>query len=270
MSEVKSPLRYPGGKSRLIKTISGISPKDFKEYREPFVGGGSVFLKIMQDYPGRTYWINDLYYDLFCFWDCCRVSGREIRLRIEELRNRFGTDGKSLHRYLVENIAAMEPVDKAVAFFILNRITFSGTSLSGGFSNAAFNTRFTDSSIDRMEDVSKFLQGKSLNITNMDFAEVLTGGNSDVFTFLDPPYYSATDSALYGKNGELHKGFDHERLAAELQHCKHRWLMTYDDCTYIRDLYKDFNIKEFELMYGMRNVSKDADMKGREIFISNF
>ncbi len=46
--------------------------------------------------------------------------------------------------------------------------------------------------------------------------------------------------------------------------------MTYDDCEYIRELYKDFNIKEFELMYGMRNVSKNADMKGKEIFISNY
>ena len=270
MSEVKSPLRYPGGKSRLVKTISEICPKDFKEYREPFVGGGSVFLKIMQDYPGRIYWINDLYYDLFCFWIWCKSSSYGIRVRVEELRKKFGDDGKALHKYLVENIANMKPIDKAAAFFVLNRITFSGTSLSGGFSNAAFKTRFTDSSIDRMENVSDFLQNKFLNITNLDFAEVLAGGNGDTFTFLDPPYYSATDSALYGKNGELHKGFDHERLAAELQHCEHRWLMTYDDCEYIRELYKDFNIKEFELMYGMRNVSKDADMKGKEIFISNY
>ena len=118
--------------------------------------------------------------------------------------------------------------------------------------------------------MGEILQGKDLTITNEDFAFVLAGGDSSVFTFLDPPYYSATDSALYGKNGELHKGFDHERLARELNGCKHRWLMTYDDCDYIRELYKDFNIKEFELMYGMRNVNKDADMKGKEIFIFNY
>ena len=164
----------------------------------------------------------------------------------------------------------MSPLNKAVAFFVLNRITFSGTSLSGGFSKSAFETRFTDSSIERLKSMGQVLQGKDLTITNEDFSSVLTGGNSSVFTFLDPPYYSATGSALYGKNGELHKGFDHERLAETLRDCNHRWLMTYDDSEYIRELYKDFNIKEFELMYGMRNVSKNADMKGREIFIFNY
>ena len=162
----------------------------------------------------------------------------------------------------------MSPTDKAVAFFILNRITFSGTSLSGGFSNGAYEKRFTESSIVRMCDMSSLL--KNAEITNEDFSAVLSGGDGDVFTFLDPPYYSATDSALYGKNGQLHKGFDHERLSEELRECKHRWLMTYDDCEYIRNLYKDFNIKEFELMYGMRNVRKSADMKGNELFISNY
>lgn len=265
---IKSALRYPGGKSRLVDTISNIAPKDFKSYREPFLGGGSVFLRIVQDYPGRKYWINDLYYDLYCFWVACRNDIVGLHNRVCELKAKWEGDGRGLHKYLVENIGDMPLIDKAAAFFVLNRITFSGTILSGGFSNGAYEKRFTDSSIARMVDMSSLLKG--VDITNEDFAVVLAGGNGDTFTFLDPPYYSATDSALYGKNGELHKGFDHERLAVELQHCKHRWLMTYDDCEYIRELYKDFNIKEFELMYGMRNVSKNADMKGKEIFISNY
>lgn len=266
----KSPLRYPGGKNRLVKIISEIAPKDFNEYREPFLGGGSVLLKIMEDYPGRKYWGNDLYYDLFCFWDMTQKNPKELVKRIKVVKEKWGDNGKELHRYLVDNIASMSPIDKAVAFFVLNRITFSGTSLSGGFSKAAFETRFTDSSIERLATMCEILQGKDLTITNEDFASVLAGGDSSVFTFLDPPYYSATDSALYGKNGELHKGFDHERLAKALKGCNHRWLMTYDDCDYIRELYKDFNIKGFELMYGMRNVSKNADMKGKEVFISNY
>lgn len=46
--------------------------------------------------------------------------------------------------------------------------------------------------------------------------------------------------------------------------------MTYDDCEYIRELYKDFNIKEYELMYGMNNVGNKTGLKGNEIFISNY
>ena len=92
----------------------------------------------------------------------------------------------------------------------------------------------------------------------------------NVFIFMDPPYYTATKSALYGRNGELHKGFDHERFAEEVKRCKHKWLITYDDCEYIRQMYKDYKIIPFNLMYGMRNVSKENTMKGNEIIITNY
>ena len=63
---LKSPLRYPGGKSKAVKNILPLVPY-FEEYREPFVGGGSVFLSLLQKYPEKKYWINDLYLDLFSF-----------------------------------------------------------------------------------------------------------------------------------------------------------------------------------------------------------
>ena len=57
---IKSPLRYSGGKSRVVKIIAPLIP-EFDEYREPFVGGGSVFVYLKQKYPNKKYWINDLY-----------------------------------------------------------------------------------------------------------------------------------------------------------------------------------------------------------------
>jgi len=51
---------------------------------------------------------------------------------------------------------------------------------------------------------------------------------------------------------------------------KHKWLITYDDCPFIRSLYSFANIKEWNLTYGMRNVGKNVNQKGNEIFISNF
>lgn len=107
-------------------------------------------------------------------------------------------------------------------------------------------------------------------ITNFDYEKVLEKDGKNVFIFLDPPYYSATKSALYGKNGKLHKGFDHERFAKILKNVTHKWLITYDDSEYIRDLFSFANIKEWNLTYGMRNVNKNSNRNGNELFISNY
>jgi DNA adenine methylase len=91
-----------------------------------------------------------------------------------------------------------------------------------------------------------------------------------VFIFRDPPYFSAAKSALYGKNGKLHKGFDHERFAKVMKNCNHKWLITYDNSDYIKDLFNFANIVEWNLMYGMRNIIQSSDQLGKEIFITNF
>jgi len=71
---IKSPLRYPGGKSRAINIIANLIP-DFEEFREPFVGGGSVFIYAKQKFKDKKFWINDLYFDLYKFWE---VSQKDI------------------------------------------------------------------------------------------------------------------------------------------------------------------------------------------------
>ena len=270
---VKTPLRYPGGKSRVAQLLVSLMP-EFKEYREPFLGGGSVFLTAKQERPNARYWVNDLYYDLFCFWADARDNMPKLVSDTKVIRDAYLTledGGRKLHEKLTEKIEqyATDSIHaKAVAFFILNRITFSGTSLSGGYSQESFDKRFTASSIERLQKIAPVIQGTKL--TCSDYSELLHAPGDDVFIFLDPPYYTATKSALYGKNGELHKGFDHERLAAELKDCPHKWMMTYDNCDYIKELYKDFNIIPFEFAYGMRNAVPGNNMTGKEVLITNY
>ncbi|MDR1846609.1 MAG: hypothetical protein LBR17_00610, partial [Bacteroidales bacterium] len=79
-----------------------------------------------------------------------------------------------------------------------------------------------------------------------------------------------TKSALYGKNGNLHKSFDHERFANVMKNCKHKWLITYDDSEYIRDLFSFANIQSWNLTYGMRNLTEHSNQKGNELFITNY
>lgn len=263
---IKSPLRYPGGKSKVVNIIAKLIP-DFKEFREPFVGGGSVFIYLKQIFPSRTFWINDINQNLYHFWNECKENPDKLIETIHELRATYN-DGKELYKFLSENIVFFNDIKKAAAFFIINRITFSGTTESGGFSNAAFHKRFTDSSIERVKSLSKILV--NTKISNLDYEEVILADGNDVFLFLDPPYYSAKKSALYGKNGALHRIFDHERFANVMRQTKHKWLITYDDSDYIRNLFSFANIKSWTLTYGMRNVNKNSNRLGKELFIYNY
>ena len=263
---IKSPLRYPGGKSRAIDTIAKIIP-DFDEFREPFLGGGSVFVYVKQRFPNKKFWINDLYSELYKFWEMTQKDVDNLIAKVYEWKTKY-TIGKELYHFLNENLGKFNDLERAAAFFVYNRITFSGTTLSGGYSEGAFTGRFTESSIKRLNDLAKIINGSL--ITNYDYEEVIKKEGDNVFIFLDPPYYSATKSALYGKNGHLHKSFDHKRFAENMKNCQHKWLITYDDSEYIRNLFSFAHITSWNLTYGMRNITENSDQKGKELFISNY
>ena len=263
---IKSPLRYPGGKSRAVETIAKLIP-DFDEFREPFLGGGSVFVYVKQRFPNKKYWINDLYAELYKFWEMAQKDINALISKVYEWREQYPI-GKELFQFLNENHESFDDLEKAAAFFIYNRITFSGTTLSGGYSEGAFMGRFTESSIKRLNDLAAVINGST--ITNYDYEELVKKEGENVFIFLDPPYYSATKSALYGKNGNLHKSFDHKRFAENMKKCKHKWLITYDDSEYIRNLFSFANITPWNLTYGMRNITENSNQNGKELFISNY
>jgi len=263
---IKSPLRYPGGKSRAVNLISTLLPK-FDEFREAFIGGGSVYVYLKQKFPEKKFWVNDLHFPLFKFWEMCGQDVDVVIKKVYQWRNKF-SDGKELHKFLTENISGFNGLETAAAFFIFNRITFSGTTESGGFSEQAFSGRFTESSIQRLKQFGELIS--KTKITNLDFQQVIEQKGKNVFLFLDPPYYSATKSALYGKNGNMHKNFDHIRFANTMKNCDHKWLITYDDSEFVRKQFSFANIIEWDLTYGMKNITETSNQIGKELFISNY
>jgi DNA adenine methylase len=269
MLKIKSPLRYPGGKSRAIDQILPQLPPEIAEYREPFIGGGSVFLAIqylLGDSVDR-YWINDLNPDLYCFWKYSRDSIDSLVEAVKTMKQKY-PNGRELFQDLTRSDLQLSEFDRAVRFFILNRITFSGTVDSGGYSQQAFERRFTDSSIDRLQLLSPSLA--QTKITNQDYEHLLVSPGKRVFIFLDPPYFSATKSKLYGVKGNLHTNFDHERFAEQMRTCPHQWLITYDDSPEIRQLFSFAKITEWTLQYGMNNYKQSLAAAGRELFIKNY
>lgn len=264
----KSPLRYPGGKSKAIDQIIPLIPSDFDEFREPFVGGGSVFIAVKQLIKSNAIFkINDLNHDLYCFWTNVKDNVSELIKEITQVK-KSAANGKELFTFYMVNDKELSSLEKAVRFFVLNRITFSGTVDSGGYSQQAFDRRFTQSSIDRVKLISPLI--KDVQISYGDYEELLFQEGENVFIFLDPPYLKPAKSRLYGKNGFLHTSFDHKRFAENMRMCKHKWLITYDDNSEIRRLFDFANIYEWELQYGMNNYKQDKARKGCELFISNY
>lgn len=271
MSFIKSPLRYPGGKSRAIKFLYQYFPNDFKVYKEPFFGCGSVGIYIAQIMKNTKIYANDLNYELYCFWHSLKMHPNKLIEGIIELKNKFKI-GKELYDFILYrrdfNLSTLE---RGIDFFILNRITFSGIVDSGGFSQKAYESRFTMSSIDRLKNNHKIIKNFNFSCDNFfDFVDSNLDSQKDTFIFLDPPYYSSVKSKLYGKKGILHSNFNHEKFRNYLYKIKSKFLLTYDNCDYIRELYKDFYTLEWDLQYGMNNYKqKKADI-GKELLISNY
>ncbi|WP_120945974.1 DNA adenine methylase [Helicobacter labacensis] len=269
MGYLKSPLRYPGGKSRALKALKAYFLSDFKEYREPFFGGGSVGIYLAQTHLSvEKFYANDLNYDLYCFWQVLKTQGDRLIDAIQQIKEAHA-DGRALYHVLLgRRQQKLSDFQRAVDFFILNRICFSGVVDSGGYSQKAYESRFTQTSIERLRPIQNVV--KKFSFTADHYAELLQKDGDGVFVFLDPPYDNAAQSRLYGKKGDLHTTFNHEHLCACLKRTQHKFLLTYGDSPAIRELYKDFLIREFQVQYGMNNYKQDKAPAGKELLISNF
>ena len=275
---LKTPLRYPGGKSKAIKTLSQWYPKIISEYREPFIGGGSIAIDITKSNPDIPVWINDLYVPLYNFWVQLRDRGEELSERVREEKQNTLDEGepdkvtakaKDLFNKYKEEIDTYDDFEKAVAFFVMNKCSFSGLTENSTFSQTASNSNFSLVGADKLRDFSKLIQ--HWKITNLDYSEVMNeDGSDDTFVFLDPPY--DIKDFLYGKNREMHRSFDHDKFAEEVYKCKHKFMITYNLNDRLCQLYKDYNLKEWKLRYSMAHrgdKGTDENIK-TELLITNY
>jgi DNA adenine methylase len=234
-----SPLRYPGGKNRAMKEIYSVIPINEKVLCSPFLGGASVELACSTRMEVRGY---DAFAPLVDFWNVLIEDKNGLADAVARYYPLSRTKFYNLQKIYMKLDNVM---DRAAVFFVLNRSSFSGTTLSGGMSPG--HPRFTESAIQRLRDfdVSNF------KVEKADFTESIAK-NSDAFLYLDPPYFNG--QSLYGLKGDTHDGFNHETLASML-HERNRWVLSYNDCETIRKYYKDYQILDIDWVYGM-NKSK--------------
>jgi DNA adenine methylase len=274
---LKTCLRYPGGKSKATKTLAPWYPEDFKEYREPFIGGGSVAFYTTQAYPDVPIWINDLYVPLYNFWVQLRDNGEELSERLNEIKTKASDyitqdEIDSAHKELFDqtrqDINTQEGLERAASFFVLNKCSFSGLTENSTFSVTASRSNFSFVGIEKLKEYSKLM--KDWKITNIDYSEVMNAPGEDVFVFLDPPY--DIKDFLYGKNREMHKSFDHDLFAENVYKCPHKFMITYNVNDRLIELYKNYHLKEWKLRYSMahRGEKGTDDNVKTELLVTNY
>jgi DNA adenine methylase len=262
---LKSPLRYPGGKTRALKSLDIWFP-DYKELREPFLGGGSVSLHLTKKYPNKPVWVNDLYYPLYNFWTILRDAGEELSDTLLSVKNSLnGNDDahKALFNQVKQDIKDQDTLDAAVSFYILNKCSYSGLTENSAFSVTASRQNFTHLNISKLKGYSQLIQ--RWKITNFDYSKLVFDEGDDVFVFLDPPY--DIKDFLYGRKGSMHKGFDHKRFADVVDNCQHKFMITYNVNDWLTERYNSYYQQHWQLRYGMQHRKDNIKT---ELLVTNY
>ena len=147
--------------------------------------------------------------------------------------------------------------DRAVAFYIVNKCSFSGLTESSSFSSQASNSNFSLRGIEKLPGYQEIIS--NWNINGYSYEYLMTHDMHDgIFMYLDPPY-DIKDN-LYGKKGSMHKGFDHDKFAADCDKHDIPMLISYNSDQLVKDRFKDWhnrwNVAEFDLTYTMRSVGE--------------
>ena len=273
MKSLKTQLRYPGGKSRACTKLDTYIPdlREYEEYREPFLGGGSVAIHITKKYPHLQVWVNDLYEPLVNFWKTLQDDGYALYKRLQELKSRYPDEGSAKGLFLeakeLVNDDSISPLYRACSFYVINKCSFSGLTESSSFSRQASVSNFSMRGIEKLQGYSQII--KNWKITNGRYQELLSDDKS-VFTYLDPPY--DINSNLYGKKGDMHKSFDHDGFATICDRFVGPQLISYNSSQLIKDRFKDYEVGEFDLTYTMRSVGEymREQKERKELLLFNY
>ena len=273
MKALKTPLRYPGGKSRACTKMDVYIPdlRDYKEYREPFLGGGSVAIHITKKYPHLDIWVNDLYEPLYNFWRVLQDDGYKLYKRLQELKSRYPDPGSAKGLFLeakeLVNDYSISPLHRACSFYVINKCSFSGLTESSSFSKQASDNNFSMRGIEKLQGYTQII--KDWKITNLSYEQLLTD-DKKCFTYLDPPY-DIKDN-LYGKKGSMHNGFNHDDFAADCDRFIGHQLISYNSSQLVKDRFKDYQTGEFDLTYTMRSVGEymREQKERKELLLFNY
>jgi len=275
--KLKTPIRYCGGKSRATKTLLTFLPDTMiGKYVEPFVGGGSMAFAFSRQFPHVPIHINDKYYNLYCFWVTLRDSPSDLVNRLLSAKRDAGD--ATGHRQLFDECKEYlldthnDAFQVGWRWWVCNKCSFSGLGESSGFSEQASVSNFSVNNIE-----SLLLYGahiKDWRITNYDYATCLTD-DPGTFIYLDPPYAKVGKdgkSFLYGRNGDMHKSFDHDLFYKDVSSRQSPMMISYDNNKLLKSMYSDWEQHTFDLTYTLHSGKnyREDEKNRKELLLRNY
>ena len=262
MPNTDSPLRYPGGKTKLYSYVREILKQNDligQTYIEPFAGGAGLALKLLLKDDVSRIVINDLDPAIYSFWYSVLAYPQELCDRIYSVPLTQKEWHKQRDIYFLQD--STNPLELGFATFFLNRTNVSGVvkgGLIGGQNQTGkykLDARFNREALSKkIMDIAA--RKSQIVLLNQDAKEMLHPTQLrryyKVFINLDPPYVK--------KGAQLYKNafseIDHRELSDLVSKCKRKWIVTYDICPLVAELYKEFRSSLLDVTYSIQSSKK--------------
>lgn len=272
---VKPFLKWTGGKTKLLPQLVPLLPSDWRnrQYVEPFVGGGALFFHLEPE----NALLNDSNRELI---NTYRIIAANVAILIGWLEDAKRYHNKTNYynlRDMYNNPFTynLTQTEKAAIFIYLNKTCFNG--LYRVNKKDEFNVPIGSYKKPNICDEKVLLEAfrilKNATLYSLDFEELIDFINPDAFVYFDPPYVPITKTSnftSYTKSGFTEK--DQIRLRGffeKLTRLGCKCMLSNSDCDTVRELYKNFNIKEVETG---RSINCKGTKRGKikELVILNY
>ena len=251
---MNSFISWIGGKKLLRNRILEVFPEQrtFNRYIEVFGGAGWVLFSADRHAKMEVY--NDVNGDLVNLFRCTKYHPEALQKELEFIlmsREQF-FDAKEQ-----TEVRGLTDIQRAARFYILIKESF-GTDLR----SFGVRPKNMENAVEYILSVSKRLN--TVVIENQDFERILkTYDKKDALFYLDPPYY---ETEKYYPDRFMPE--DHVRLKEALERLKGKFLLSYNDCEYIRELYSGYSVVEVERMHNL--VPGEKKPRYNELLIKNY
>lgn len=271
MPATESILRYPGGKSQLyavVKALIEFNAFSNHTYVEPFAGGAGLALKLLYNNIVPNIVINDFDPAIYAVWYACLNEPNELKRLISTTPLTIAEWDRQKAIYSTPNEHSILEVGFATLY--LNRTNKSGI-IEGGVLGKRdqsgpykMSARFNQDTL--CKKISRIASHRdSISLFNLDAKNLLSNLNNiidgPVFLNIDPPYVK--------KGAALYRNFFREKDHRELSHiislCSCPWIVTYDMCDFVRNLYEEYRCSQINVHYSA-NIKRSAN---EYMFFSN-